>query len=105
MKIHIGNHIQKKCTELKLGTTEFAKKINTTKQNVYAIFKRESIDTELLYKISKELRYDFFKLYNDQLNIDELASLSPEQKIIIQDKEIAYLKQLVEILKIKQNVV
>ena len=103
MKIHIGKQIQRKCVERKIGTTEFAKNINTTKQNVYAIFKRESIDTSLLLKISKVLRYDFFKVYNDQLNIDELASLTSEQKIIIQDKEIIYLKQLVEVLKFKQK--
>ncbi len=37
-----------------------AKKINCDRTNVYKIFQRPSIDTELLSRISKALDYDFF---------------------------------------------
>lgn len=60
MKIHIGEKIKAQAKEARIGTTELAKVISTTKQNVYGIFKRESIDTALLQKLCKALNYDFF---------------------------------------------
>ncbi len=63
MKMHIGEKIKARTKELRIGPTELAKTINTSKQNIYGIFKRESIDTALLEKISKALDFDFFTLY------------------------------------------
>ena len=37
--------------------------IKTSKQNVYGIYLRESIDTALLQKLSKALEFDFFVYY------------------------------------------
>jgi transcriptional regulator with XRE-family HTH domain len=65
MRIHIGEKIKARAKELRMGPTELAKHISTSKQNVYGIYKRESIDTELLQKISKALGVDFFCHYFD----------------------------------------
>lgn len=43
------------------GPSWLANHLHCNRQNVYDIFKRESCDTELLAKISKELKHDFFK--------------------------------------------
>lgn len=63
MKIHIGEKIKQRAKELRIGPTELGRMINTSKQNIYGIFKRESIDTALLEQIGKALKYDFFTLY------------------------------------------
>ena len=63
MKIHIGEKIEENAREARIGTTELAKAINTSKQNIYGIFKRQSIDTALLLKLCKALNYDFFVHY------------------------------------------
>lgn len=63
MKIHIGEKIKVRAKELRIGPTELGKAISTSKQNIYGIYKRESIDTALLYKICKALKYDFFALF------------------------------------------
>jgi transcriptional regulator with XRE-family HTH domain len=63
MKVHIGEKIKQRSKELRIGPTELAGMINTSKQNIYGIFKRESIDTALLEKLGKALKYDFFALY------------------------------------------
>jgi len=63
MKIHIGERIKQRAKELRIGPTELGRMINTSKQNVYGIFRRESIDTALLEKLGKALKYDFFTLY------------------------------------------
>lgn len=43
-----------------MGPTELGRRLGTSKQNVYGIFKRDSIDTELLHRIGKILEQDFF---------------------------------------------
>ena len=63
MRTHIGEKIKKRAKELKLGTTELGKLINTSKQNIYGIFKRSSIDAEVLHDISKALNFNFFQFY------------------------------------------
>ena len=63
-KIHIGNEIKKAVESSNLTVSTFAEKINKTRVNVYSIFKRESIDTDLLMKICEVLQLDLFKLYS-----------------------------------------
>lgn len=62
MKIHIGKLIGKVVKEHGIQKSEFARRINKTRQNVDDIFKRESIDTELLFNISTVLKYDFLNI-------------------------------------------
>ncbi len=63
MSIHIGEKIRDRAKELRIGPTELGKLINTSKQNIYGIYKRRSVDAELLKKISTVLKYDFFLFY------------------------------------------
>jgi transcriptional regulator with XRE-family HTH domain len=63
MKLHIGEKIKQRASELRIGPTELAKRINTSKQNVYGIYKRKSVDSELLKSLSEALDYDFFTFY------------------------------------------
>jgi hypothetical protein len=71
MEIHIGSMIRLRAKELRIGPTELGSKINTSKQNVYGIYKRRSIDTRLLVKICVALDYDFFKYYTKSLQLSE----------------------------------
>src|SRR5438128_1995342 len=77
--IHIGEKIRQRAKELRIGPTELAKLINTSKQNLYGIFKRKSLDTELLNKISGVLNYNFFRYYIDIEKI-LLEALMPQGK-------------------------
>lgn len=62
--IHIGQEIKRVLDESDLSVTEFARKINKSRGNVYSILTRSSIDTELLAVISSVLKYDFFLLFS-----------------------------------------
>ena len=53
-----------------MGATELGSLINTSKQNIYGIYKRRTIDTGLLKKISQALEWDFFALYTDSVGED-----------------------------------
>jgi transcriptional regulator with XRE-family HTH domain len=50
---HIGQIIKKIVKEKNISVTEFAKRLNCQRANVYDIFLRHSIDTELLARIQK----------------------------------------------------
>ncbi|MDR1847002.1 MAG: transcriptional regulator [Bacteroidales bacterium] len=57
--IHIGELIRQKVEEQGLSITEFARKINCERTDVYYIFKQQTLNTEKLNLISKVLNYDF----------------------------------------------
>jgi hypothetical protein len=68
--IHIGQEIRKRVKERGMTITHFAKRVGSTPKTIHAAFKRPSIDTMLLKKCSKELEFDFFALYSQDLKIE-----------------------------------
>lgn len=52
--------------------TWLAKRLNCHRVNVYDIFNRSTIDTELLRRISLVLGHDFFQDLSDDLNRSDL---------------------------------
>lgn len=65
--IHIGELIEKELHRQERSVTWFANKLCCDRTNVYKIFKKQSIDTELLLRISGILNCDFFKYYSQAL--------------------------------------
>jgi len=69
MNTHIGNLVK---TILKMqgrSVTWFAKMLNCNRCNVYNIFKKENLDTELLKRISLILNHNFFQDVSDDMNV------------------------------------
>lgn len=60
----IGEQIKKELLRQERSVSWFARKLNCNRQNIYDIFKRTTIDTELLMRISLILRTDFFEGYS-----------------------------------------
>lgn len=58
-KIHIGQLIRQQLEERRMAITDFAAMLHYERTNVYKIFKRKSIDVELLIRVSEILQYDF----------------------------------------------
>ncbi len=60
--MHIGALIKKRFDDgPKIWTvTWFALQLNCDRRNIYNIFARQSLDTELLMRISKILKFNFF---------------------------------------------
>lgn len=116
MAIHIGKKIKEEVYKQRISITTFAKKISRSRNVVYDIFERESVDTLLLNKIGKVLSCDFFSMYSAQKEYvqdgmksfhvqeakipyeknEELSLL--QQQLQQQKEEIAYLKKLVTTL-------
>jgi len=98
---NIGKIIEEKLREKGISVSEFARRINTNRNNVYDIFRRDSIDTQLLQKISIVLDYDFFQHFLINTNILAKSLISePKEvieldlKVVEMEKEIQYLKEL-----------
>jgi transcriptional regulator with XRE-family HTH domain len=113
MALHIGKLIRKRIEQAGMNKSEFARRINSTPQNVYSIFKRESIDTDLLWEISRVLNYDFFQHYttsggaylnDDSMSYKNASELNKELAVVKRETELfaqenRYLKELVRLLR------
>lgn len=74
--VHIGKLIEEELHRQERTVTWFAKKLYCERTNVYNIFKRQSIDTELLLRISVILNRDFFIYYQKEIE-DTASTLLP----------------------------
>ena len=61
--VHIGSLIEQELRKQERSVTWFANKLHCDRTNIYKIFKKQSIDTQLLEKISEVLQYNFFQHY------------------------------------------
>lgn len=82
MDIHIGQLIEQIVKKRKYSVNAVADFIHRNRSVVYDIYTRQSIDTGLLYTLSKSLNFDFFKVYSDELQgkIDKIEQPQEEVK-------------------------
>lgn len=118
MALHIGKVIRQHLEEVGMTKSEFARRISTSPQNIYGIFKRKSLDSELLRDISKCLNFDFFQYYSTSALIfdergsggkahivsamelkRELDAVKKENEILRNENE--YLKEIHKLMKEK----
>lgn len=59
-KRHLGALIKAELETQERGVSWLAKKLSCDRSNVYRIFQKKSLDTQLLARISKILNRDFF---------------------------------------------
>jgi len=67
MKLDIGEIIKQEFEKSGLSASQFARMIHKERTLVYHLFKRQSIDTDLLYEISMVLNVDLFSLFSEKL--------------------------------------
>lgn len=68
-QIFIGKLIEEELRNQDRSVVWLADKLNCNRTNVYKIFRRPSIDTELLLRISNILKRNFFDSYTDRLDL------------------------------------
>jgi hypothetical protein len=113
MEVHIGSIIKARAKALRVGPTELGIKIESSKQNVYGIFKRDSIDSELLYRICIALEHDFFQYFSEWVTKElmvvgiDSAHVSSKTELPQRSEDIArenaYLRRLNALLEEKLN--
>ncbi len=65
--VSIGRIIEAELRRQERTVTWLSRKINCDRRNIYDIFGRDSIDTMLLFRLSKVLHVDFFEIYSQAL--------------------------------------
>lgn len=81
--MHIGNRI-KEVFEVQPKTHNiewFAARLNCKRANIYNIFSRQTIDTQLLYQISEILDHDFFRDLSDDMMKARGITLGEKQRV------------------------
>lgn len=74
-EIHIGHLVKSVFDDSGLTVAELARQLYCERTNVYAIFRRKSIDVEMLARLSKILNHNFL---DDAMRLYGLtATLSP----------------------------
>lgn len=67
--IFIGKIIEEELRRQERSVTWLSRKIHCDRRNIYDIFTRSCIDTDLLYRISTTLHTDFFAYYSANLQL------------------------------------
>lgn len=71
MEIHIGSLIRRRLDEKGYSVVWLARQLACSRTNVYKIFEKAHIDTDMLARISTVLDYDFFILLSKSIRSKE----------------------------------
>lgn len=66
----IGILIKEELLAQERSVAWFARKIHLDRSNVYRLFQKNSVDTDLLRRISQVLGRDFFAVYSESISAD-----------------------------------
>ena len=110
MDAKIGEHIKRMLVARKIKLKDFAEDLGMARQNVYRIFEKDSIETDLLIKVSAVLNHNFFQ-YFDQHALAPLPDEVPhapgvhtelescKSELRLAKKEIDYLKKIIDLME------
>lgn len=80
--IHIGNFIHEKVKENQIEMFRICKFLKSSKDEILEMFQMQTLDSGILLRWSKLLKYDFFRLYSQHLIL-----YSPPTNIPLDKKE------------------
>lgn len=66
--MHIGQIIRQELEDQGRTVVWFAQQLSYSRTNIYKIFDRASIDTDVLLRISLILGVDFFEVYSKEIS-------------------------------------
>ncbi|MDE6522164.1 MAG: hypothetical protein K2L17_05045, partial [Muribaculaceae bacterium] len=79
-RLFIGKIIEEELRRQERTVTWLSRQIHCDRSNIYDIFSRASIDTDLLYKLSKALHRDFFTCYSSELQLFNSQQITPPHR-------------------------
>lgn len=77
-EFHIGQFIQKKLRDDERSVTWLAQKLNCSRTNIYLIFKKKRLDSEILMRLSLAMKFDFFMLLSEEYNVNIRRSMQKQ---------------------------
>lgn len=76
-EVSIGRLIQDELKHQERTVTWLSRKIHCDRRNIYDIFNRNNIDSNLLMRISMAMGVDFFKVFSDSLQLTINQRITP----------------------------
>lgn len=98
-EVHIGKLVKSVFSDSGMSVAELARQLHCERTNVYTIFRRRSVDVELLSRLSKILKHNFLA---DAMQLYGLfGTLPPQLNLTIRfdeltDEKVARLKEVLE---------
>jgi len=114
MDVKIGSVIKKTLEARQMKLKDFAEELGMARQNIYRIFEKNSIETDLLIKISSILNHNFFQyLDNRTAGVTNETHFANNQKASDTEQELetcrnelhlakkksTYLKKIIELME------
>ena len=62
-QVHIGHIIREQLLKDERSVSWLARQIHCTRNHLYKVFRKASLDCELLLRISKAMNFNFFQFY------------------------------------------
>lgn len=78
MYIFIGEEIKKVVKERNVTVSWLARELGCHRTNIYRIFDSASVDSDVLFRLSIILKFNFFDLYSNQI-IQKIDADTSEQ--------------------------
>lgn len=75
-RIHMGHIVEARVRSHGVSVGWLARQISCTRNNIYGIFSRASLDSDLLFRLSAALDYDFFAVLSRCLKEEASAGSS-----------------------------
>ncbi|AYZ12789.1 transposase [Chryseobacterium arthrosphaerae] len=107
--IHIGSFLKHRVSECEMEMTRICNFLDCNDQEVEKMFQSKNLDSELLLKWSKILKYDFFRLYSQHLLLyappsSSKFTLSSRDTSLPKFRKSIYTKEIIEyILELIKN--
>lgn len=76
--IHIGHLIREQLKADQRSASWLAREIGCSRNHVYKIFNKPSLDAELILKISIAMSFNFFQYYSAEVNAAMKARMGEE---------------------------
>ena len=67
--IHIGHIIREQLRKDQRSASWLAREIHCTRNHVYKIFNKPSLDSNLILTISKAMHFNFFRYYSEEVAV------------------------------------
>ncbi len=108
MKIHVGKIVSEILFRQHLSKSKFAEKLHYSKQNINALLKKESWNSDTIYRSGVVLNENIFQILaslsgkkKENLQIDNTKISVDKKDFESLKKEVAYLKEINRLLRKK----
>lgn len=78
-EIHIGNYIKLRVNELAVPMERICSFMDLDQSDVLKMYESQSLDSDILLRWSKLLKYDFFRLYSQHLILYAPVAANPDK--------------------------